>query len=86
VIPTVIDGGGIFGLDPVVHVIYVLVAAVTAQAIPSITTETAPDDEPKPDPVKVRTVFPVTEPYLGLIESIFGVALPSYATLLVRAV
>jgi len=27
VIPTVIDGGGIFGLDPVLHVIYVLVAA-----------------------------------------------------------
>ena len=41
-------------------------------------TETAPDDEPKPDPVMVMTVPPVTVPYLGVMESIFGVALPSY--------
>ena len=40
--------------------------------------ETSADDDPNPEPVSVMVVPPVTVPYLGLIESILGVAVPSY--------
>lgn len=72
------DEATIPGLAPVVHEIYVAVAAETTQAIPSIITEIADADEPNPVPVKVMGVFPVTVPYLGLIAVIFGVDAPTY--------
>jgi hypothetical protein len=44
----------------------------------------AAEDDPKPCPLMVKVVPPVTVPYLGLISVTFGVELPSYWTLLVR--
>jgi hypothetical protein len=78
VMNTTIDAAGSPGLDPELHLISVAVAAVIAQAIPSITIEISACDEVNPVPVKVISVPPVTDPYLGEITVTFGVEEPVY--------
>jgi len=74
------------GLDPVVHVTDVVVAALTGQLTPSIVMLYTEVSALKLTPVYVTTVPPVTVPYLGLMESSLAVWVPEYVTLFVMLV
>ena len=77
-IDTTIDVAGSPGLLPESHLISVAVAAFTTHEIPSIMTEISACDVVNPVPVKVISVLPVTDPYLGEIVVTFGVDEPTY--------
>mgnify|MGYP000152553149 CR=1 FL=1 len=64
------------GLDPVLHVIVVVVDADTTHGIPSMITEFSVETAEKPVPVKITSVFPVTVPNLGSMEVSKGVEVP----------
>jgi len=72
------------GLLSVVHVTLVVVAALTAHVLPSMTIEYLVVSETKLDPVKVTTVPPVTVPYLGVIPVRSADFVLSYVTVSVR--
>lgn len=74
------------GLDPVVQVTDVDVAALTGQLMPSMVMLYAVVSVEKLIPVYVTTVPPVTVPYLGLMESSLVVKVLEYVTLLVTLV
>jgi len=58
----------------------VVLAELTGQSTPSITTLTSDVTALKPVPVKVTTVPPVTVPNLGLMLVNSGVVPPAYST------
>lgn len=68
------------GLLPVVQVTEVEVAAETGQLIPSSVMIYTDVSVGKFSPVKVRTVPPTTDPYLGEIERRLVVSVPKYST------
>ena len=69
------------GLDPEVQVTDVESAALTGQLTPSMVMLYREVSVRKLRPVNVTAVPPVTEPYLGLMESSLEVKVPEYVTL-----